>query len=341
MHNLNFLDSYLQPRRAQVMVEGAASDDFEIANTVFQGTVLGPILWNLFFADVSIPAQSTGGESYKFADDLNIFQGFKKSTSNAEILRRMHICRHRVHTWGRRNRVAFDAGKEHLLIIHPLLGEGDDFKLLGCLFDAKLTMKTAIERILLQIRPKIVAILRTRQHYDIKDLIGQFKTHVWGIMEQNNGAIFHAARYLQEKLDSCQKSFLNKLDMSEETAFLEFNFAPPCLRRDIGILGLLHKRVLGLAHPIFNRLLPFHSESHGMSTGHHSKQLYGHILQADFQMHLHNRSIFGMVHIYNRLSQEIVDSESVSLFQSKLTLLARASCRSELSWQAMFSCRPS
>ena len=46
---LNFLDSYLQPRRAKVVVEGISSQDFEIANTVFQGTVLGPPLWNIFF----------------------------------------------------------------------------------------------------------------------------------------------------------------------------------------------------------------------------------------------------------------------------------------------------
>ena len=117
-------------------------------------------------------------------------------------------------------------------------------------------MKSAVERILVQIRPKIAAILRTRQHYDAKDLIGQFKTHIWGIMEQNNGAIFHASRYLLEKLNSCQRNFLKKLDMNEEAAFLDFNFAPPSLRRDIGILGMLHKRILELGHPIFDRLNP-------------------------------------------------------------------------------------
>ena len=45
---LNFLDSYLQPRKASVAVEGTFSDEFEIANTVFQGTMLGPPLWNVF-----------------------------------------------------------------------------------------------------------------------------------------------------------------------------------------------------------------------------------------------------------------------------------------------------
>ena len=41
---LNFRNSYLSARSAQVVVEGVASDAFEISNTVFQGTVLGPPL---------------------------------------------------------------------------------------------------------------------------------------------------------------------------------------------------------------------------------------------------------------------------------------------------------
>ena len=51
---LNFLDSYLAPRVGQVAVEGELSDEFELANSVFQGTVLGPTLWNLFFSDVGV-----------------------------------------------------------------------------------------------------------------------------------------------------------------------------------------------------------------------------------------------------------------------------------------------
>ena len=61
---LNFLDAYLQPRQAQVIVEGAASDQFVIRNTVFQGTVLGPPLWNTFFSDVLLPAEHDGGEAH-------------------------------------------------------------------------------------------------------------------------------------------------------------------------------------------------------------------------------------------------------------------------------------
>ena len=49
---LDFLSSYLLPREGRVCVENACSDAFAIADTVFQGTVLGPPLWNVFFAPV-------------------------------------------------------------------------------------------------------------------------------------------------------------------------------------------------------------------------------------------------------------------------------------------------
>ena len=39
--------------------------------------------------------------------------------------------------------------------------------------------------------------------------------------------------------------------------FLDYNFAPPCLRRDIGLLGFVHKRVLGQCHPAIKYFLPW------------------------------------------------------------------------------------
>ena len=86
---LNFLNAYLQPRRAKVIVEGEASDDFEIANTVFQGTVLGPLLWNVFFSDVQVPASSTGGQESVFADDLD---ASRKSIDVCRMTRFLETC---------------------------------------------------------------------------------------------------------------------------------------------------------------------------------------------------------------------------------------------------------
>ena len=239
-------------------VSGELSDFFEIMDMIFQGTVLGPPLWNTFFADVAIAASATGGSEAMFADDLNVFRRFPRDADAAHVHEKMQECRHDVHAWGKRNRVSFDPGKEHLLIIHPTCGDGDTFRLLGCMTDCKLSMVPAIDSIMTQIKPKITAILRTRAHYSCKDLIGQFKTHVWGIIEAHNGGIFHAASSHLDRIERAQQHFLDELGVSAEEAFLEYNFAPPILRRNIGILGMIHKRVLGIAHPAFSHLLPWY-----------------------------------------------------------------------------------
>ena len=146
--------------------------------------------------------------------------------------------------------------------------------MLGCMIDVKLCMDKAIEKILSQVKPKVHAILRTRAHYGIADLIGQFKTHIWSLMEMHSGGIFHASDSLLAKIDETQRRFLRELSITEEEAYLQHNFAPSQLRRNIGILGLMHKRVIGECHPIFCKLLPFCSDSGqpGYPNG-HNKQL--------------------------------------------------------------------
>ena len=67
-------------------MQGAFSEEVDLANTVFQGTVLGPPLWNSFFADVAMPARSTGGKEAMFADDLNVFQEFDRQTPIPEAM---------------------------------------------------------------------------------------------------------------------------------------------------------------------------------------------------------------------------------------------------------------
>ena len=135
--------------------------------------------------------------------------------------------------------------------------------------------------------------------------------------------------------------FLTELHTDEASAFLEFNFAPPTLRRNIGILGLLHKRVLGKSHPVFEKILPFFVQIFGeLRPGEHNKQLYNHFLETQYQPQLFRRSIFGMVHIYNSLPQNVVDCPCVSSFQTALTMIARQRCEDlHPRWQHTFSCR--
>ena len=113
------------------------------------------------------------------------------------------------------------------------------------------------------------------------------------------------------------------------------------LERDIAVLRLLHKRVLGKCHPSFERLLPWYSERFVEARGlGHNKQLYGHWGEVRSHRALFNRSIFGMVDIYNNLPQHVVDAKSLSSFQNYLTQITRTRCQQgDDAWALSYSRR--
>ena len=82
---LRFLESYLASRVGNVAVQGKRLIDMIIDNSVFQGTVLGPALWNSFFPDIRVVAQSTSGHESMYADGLKV-------TGYNHFLRRHPLC---------------------------------------------------------------------------------------------------------------------------------------------------------------------------------------------------------------------------------------------------------
>ena len=67
-------------------------------------------------------------------------------------------CRRRLHDWGRTNRVTFDAGKEHFVMLHLYKDHGAFFRLLGPTIDPHLRMSTCSDQLLNEIRSKSIAI---------------------------------------------------------------------------------------------------------------------------------------------------------------------------------------
>ena len=138
------LDSWLRKRSAKVVVEGKCSKDMSLEDMVFQGTVLGPVLWNAFFADAKLPIRFAGFKEIVYADDLNAWKSFLASVPSDVVHEHMDTCQASLHEWGNANRVVFDAGKESKHILSVRQPEGENFKLLGVLFDCRLHMQDAV-----------------------------------------------------------------------------------------------------------------------------------------------------------------------------------------------------
>ena len=150
---------------------GTYSEELRMQDMVYQGTVLGPSLWNCFYSDVDIAVRSAQHEEIVFADDLNAMKEYDCSTSNDAILENTKKCQHQVHQWGKANAVAFDAGKESMHVIARTDATAGTFKLLGVQFDTKLIMDRCVHSLVQDCSWKLKSLLRTRRFLSGEKLI--------------------------------------------------------------------------------------------------------------------------------------------------------------------------
>ena len=89
---LRLLGSWLEEREAVVVVDGAQSKAACLRNMVFQGSVWGPPLWNVYFADAQVPVQQAGFDDTFFADDLCSYREFFEKCDNKVVKEEIDQC---------------------------------------------------------------------------------------------------------------------------------------------------------------------------------------------------------------------------------------------------------
>ena len=328
-------ESWLQQRTAHVVVEGHFSDKMVLKNMVFQGTVLGPSLWNLFYEDARRAIHETGFEEIVYADDLNGFKEFEHNASVVSVLADAKKCQTELHKWGRANQVSFDPAKESVHIVSHAQRHGDPFKLLGICFDCKLRMDLAVRDVVSQASWKLTTILRTRRFHGVSQLVQVYKSKVLSFVEYRTPAVYHAAKTTLAGIDAVQRRFLRECGLSDEEALLHFNLAPLETRRDIAMLGLIHRSVLGGGPRHFaNMFLP----SPPSASQKHDKQLLTH--RSPRHLQILSRSALGLVDVYNLLPAQVVCQKSVASMQHELQALLKFRVRNGDSyWLHTFSPR--
>ena len=71
------------------------------------------------------------------------------------------------------------------------------------------------------------------------------KAHLLSLLAYRAAAVYHARLDALERLDRVRQRFLRDCGVDEATALLNFHVAPVGLRRNIAMLGLIHRTVLG------------------------------------------------------------------------------------------------
>ena len=288
---------------------------------IYQGTVWGPPFWNCYYADSKLSIRMNDFTEIIYADDLNAFKAYLNSISHKENFADIDRCQAALHSWGRANKVTFDAGKESRHIISKTDPTDSTFHLLGVDFDCKLLMNDATHSCTIAASWKLRSLLRTRRFYTGGDLIHMFKTHILSFIEYRTPVFMHAAHSSLASLDRILSRFLEDIGVSNLDALISFNLAPLATRRDIAALAVIHRAILKQGPSHFHKwfVLDHNPPSRSSSRfGHplHDRQVLDRYtpLHRDYL----NRSVFGYIWIYNLLPSYVVATSKINIFQSRL-----------------------
>ena len=205
-------------------------------------------------------------------------------------------------------------------------------------------MNEAIALLSQQANWKLRTLLQTRRNFTVDEIMCLFKSRILSYIEYRTPAIYHACSTHLGQIDAILKRLLRTFGISEVEALMNFRLAPLQSRRDMGMLGVIHRSVLGDGPDQFAK---YFVRKHGGATYHgreagrqHSKQLITHRTGKFLDVLSH--SLLGLVDIYNLLPEYIVSATTVSEFQKMLQqlIMKMAACNQE-GWQQMYSPRNS
>ena len=179
-----------------------------------------------------------------YADDLNAFKFWSRSLFKGAIEHDLRECQRATHRWEAANSVTFDAAKEETMIISTVSPSGGPAKLLGIEFDNRLLMNVAVHTCASKAAWKTKSLPRSRRFYCVADLIMLYNSHVLSYIEYRTAGIRFASTSVLRELDDVQKRFMRQLALSDEDAFMHFNFAPLETKRDIAMFGVIHRAAM-------------------------------------------------------------------------------------------------
>ena len=150
-NSLRFLYSYLSNRSQRVRISSSVSDCLAILLGVPQGSILGPILFNIFINDLLF--SNLESDICNFADDNTLYA---RDSSIDNVLLRLNSDIPRVMDWFRSNEMVVNPDKFQVMFLgiensrtilidnHTITTSAETVKLLGITIDRKLTFQPHI-----------------------------------------------------------------------------------------------------------------------------------------------------------------------------------------------------
>jgi ribonucleases P/MRP protein subunit RPP40 len=250
---LGWIGSYLSDRTQYVKVLGRSSREFLVKSGVPQGSHLGPLLFLLFFDDITKVIKSS--MKLMYADDLKIFKAVRSVLDCSALQRDLDA----ISEWCQRNCLSLSIGKCKIMSFHrnhsPIhynYEVGDDavtrvfeIKDLGVIFDVKLDFNRHIEYVTSKAYSMLGFMKRICNEFrNVKALKSIYCAHVRSHLEYASCVWQPYCADKKRDIESIQKKFVIYALRRSVMRDAEFRLPSYVSRCDtIGIETLCRRRI--------------------------------------------------------------------------------------------------
>ena len=111
---LAWFQSYITNREQSIVVRDVVSTAKPLQYGVPQGSVLGPLLFSLYFAPLEDVIKAHGIKCMMFADDTQLYLSISRTTNRTAILTKLELCVKDILIWCTKNKLACNPSKTEI-----------------------------------------------------------------------------------------------------------------------------------------------------------------------------------------------------------------------------------
>uniref|UniRef100_A0A3B3CIL0 Reverse transcriptase domain-containing protein n=1 Tax=Oryzias melastigma TaxID=30732 RepID=A0A3B3CIL0_ORYME len=328
---LNWFKTYLENRKYFVSIGNFTSEPIEITCGVPQGSILGPLLFNIYMLPLAQVIKNNNISYHSYADDTQIY--IRLTPGDRGPVQALGKCIEDINDWMCHNLLQLNKNKTEVIVFGAKekrldvttelqsiqLKTTNQARNLGVVIDTDLNFDKHIKAVTKSAYYHLKNISRIKDLMSKQDLEKLVHAFIFSRLDYCNSVFTGLPKKSIRKLQLIQNSAARVLTRTKKVDHISpvlrsLHWLPVCQRIDFKVLLLVYKALNGLAPKYMTDLLtqyvparPLRSSGSGLLSVPRVRTKHG---EAAFS--------FYAPQIWNRLPENLRSAETLSVFKSRL-----------------------